>query len=315
MLSALGLKVLYVFRLGAVRLPRGSLPRSLCILALKRAARQYRHRLPALLREVRPLDAPWLTFRPVDSMVLDAVYWFGVQGYEGLCAQVWTDICAEAGDILEVGGNIGLFTALGARATSGRYVVVEPVPAVAAILADTIARNNVAHKVTLLRGAAIPGPDERMVALNIPDEGRTAPVGAHLVDGVEVTGRSTQRVLDVPGLPFAPLAAGCDAIKIDAEGIEADLLAAARDAIAARRPAIMVEVLPEAARLGALLAAFARAFDYEIRVIPAYGARRVVVVTPDLFTSAVPRRHNSKDVVLMPRRRAALSPTASASRA
>jgi FkbM family methyltransferase len=273
------------------------LARNACIAVLKVAARAHRHHLPRRLTEIRPLDAPQLSFDAVDSMVMDAVYWFGVRGYEGQVAALWSRLCSHAQAVLEVGGNVGLFTTLGGLACSGRYTVVEPVPAVADVLRSNLARNAV-NGVRVLTAAAVPGDLPGEVCLNIPDEHRDAPVGAHLVEGVEVSGRGSHQILRVRGEPFNQLIKGCDLIKIDAEGIEARLLGNARDIILAQRPILMVEVLPESVSLGEVIADLARGAGYSIHIVPEYGDERIVIIPAGEFTSAVPQRHRSKDVVL-----------------
>jgi FkbM family methyltransferase len=287
------------FRRGAVRYRRGNLIRSGCKLVLQQAARAYRGRLADMLSEIRPADAPDLSFLPVDSMVMDAVYWFGIQGYEGRVAGVWVDLCRRARSILEIGGNVGLFTTIGARATGGQYTVVEPLPELVDILKANLARNGILN-VEVFEGAAIPDRAAHDVKLNIPDEHRKAPVGAHLMEGSEVSGRSSLRILEVRGIPFRGLAAGRDLIKIDAEGIEVELLTSARDIILASRPTLLIEVLPEAAVLGKALAALAKDGGYTITIIPEYGRDTDIVVASDSFSSDLPRRYNSKDVLLQP---------------
>lgn len=284
-------------RAGAVRLRRGSLPRSACVAVLQLAHQAWRHRLGERVADVRPLDAPHLSFAPTDSMVVDALYWFGVRGYEGKVADVWVELCRSARSVLEIGGNVGLFTTLGRRACAGSYTVVEPVPQVAAVLRGNLARNGL-EGVEVLEAAAVPGGEARDVVLSIPDDGRAAPVGAHLVEGVEIGPRRELRTITVRGLPAAGLMAGRDLIKIDAEGIEAELLGAAREVILAARPTLMVEVLPEATALGRVLAELAQAAGYTIAVVPEYGRDDIVTVAPAAFDSTVPRRYNSKDVVL-----------------
>ena len=170
----------YPLRKGAVALRRGSIPRSACVAILKHAARS--RRPSEILTEIRPLDMPQIAFIATGSMVLDIVYWFGVQGYEGKVADVWESLCANSSNVLEVGGNIGLYSVIGGLVTKGSYTVVEPVPAVATALRQNLQRNKVLN-VTVIEAAAIPGHDPRRVALNIPNEGRDSPVGSHLVDG------------------------------------------------------------------------------------------------------------------------------------
>jgi FkbM family methyltransferase len=223
-----------------------------------------------------------------------------VQGYEGRLGSLWPELCADAANVLEVGGNIGLFSVLGASACRGRYTVVEPLPQIADVLRGNLARNAL-DRVEVLQTAVIPDREPRKVSLNVPSEAHALPVGAHLDQGVEVTGRGSDRHLLVDGLPVATLAAGRDLIKIDAEGIEAELLLAARPVLDATRPTLVIEVLPEAVRLGDALRGIALDWGATINVVPAYGSDTIVPVAAAEFDSSVPGRYNSKDIVLAPR--------------
>lgn len=248
--------------------------------------------------ELRPLDAPNLSFEPVDSMVMDAVYWFGIRGYEGIVAQIWTQLCRNARAVLEIGGNVGLFTVIGGKAITGRYTVVEPVPAVAATLRANLRRNGLTGQVTLIEAAAIPGEAEKPVLLNLPDEGRAMPVGAHLLEQVEISGRQTLTEVTVRGIPVRTLSAGCDLIKIDAEGVEAALLADLWPMLRTARPTMLIEVLPEATQLGELVVKLARDLGYGIYILPEFGSDRVVTAPASSFTAETPRLYHSKDIVL-----------------
>ena len=277
--------------------PRGHPIRLVATAVLQHAARAHRHHLLNHLTEIRPLDAPHLSFEAVDSMVMDAVHWFGVRGYEGTVPRAWAGLCSASSSILEIGGNVGLFTVIGGSRTAGDYTVVEPVPANAATLRANLARNGLA-RVELLEAAVVPGKVRHDVVLNLPDEGRAMPVGAHLMEGVEIAERPGKNRITVPGLPMQELATGRDLIKIDAEGIEAALLTDIRPLLVAQRPTLMIEVLPEAAQLGVLLSSLAIEAGYQIHVLPEYGSDRTITVAPASFTSAVPQAYNSKDVVL-----------------
>ena len=271
--------------------------RVLATLMLRRAARAYRGHLANRMTQVRPLDRPDLTFVSVDSMVMDAVYWFGVRGYEGTVARTWAALCAQADSVLEVGGNIGLFTVVGAKAGPGRYTVVEPVPSNAGTLRANLLGNSLTA-VEVLEAAVVPGEVERDVTLNVPSEGRDMPVGAHMLDQVEIAARGSAEHITVRGLPMQGLALGRDLIKIDAEGIEAALLSGIRPLLLERRPTLLVEVLPEATALGRLLSDLAVEAGYTIHVLPEYGSDETVAVDAASFTAALPSRYNSKDVVL-----------------
>jgi FkbM family methyltransferase len=199
--------------------------------------------------------------------------------------------------VLEIGGNVGVFTVVGGSVATGAYSVVEPVPRVADTLRRNLQRNNITT-VRVLQAAAVPGATPQDVVLNLPDEGRDMPVGAHLVHNVEVEFRASHSLITVEGLPVCDLARGCDVIKIDAEGIEAALLADIRAMLVETRPALLIEVLPEAEILGAFLASLAAEAGYLIHILPEYGSDTIVTVPPERFTSRVPREYNSKDVVL-----------------
>lgn len=301
-LRALPLATFAPLRRAAVALPRGNPLRSASIAVLKLAAASRRGKLHREIAEVRPIDMPQYVFAPTNSMVIDAVFWVGVTGYEGRLSDIWIQLCRQASSVLEIGGNIGLFTVIGGAVTRGQYTVVEPVPQVARVLATNLAMNGLADRIELVQAAVVPATVARDVVLNIPAEGRDAPVGAHLVDGVEIIGRSTETMLTVHGVPFAELLEDRDLVKIDAEGIEAELLAAAHDTLVANGPTLCVEVLPEADRLGKRIAVLARDAGYFIHVVPAFGAQNIIVVPPDAFNSSVPGKHRSKDVVLCRRR-------------
>ena len=288
----------YPLRYGIATFKRGSFPRNVCVAILKQAQRAYRGKLAGQLREVRPLDFPDLRFSAADSMVIETVYWFGIHGYEGLVAAAWVEQCRRATAILEIGGNIGLFTVIGAKASSARYVVAEPVPNVAAILRGNLRLNDALH-VEVLEAAAVPGADSAPVTLSIPNEQHDMPVGAHLTVGTEVANHPGTRQIVVQGIPFRDLVVGCDLIKIDAEGVEVDLLRAARDIIVATKPNLLIEVLPSSPELATFLVELAKEAGYRMIVLPEWGADTPVVTTPEAFTLALMIQHNSKDLLLV----------------
>ncbi len=287
--------LLHPFRVMAVTGSRGLWTRSLAVLVLKQF--DPLHWLLADLEQIRPVDRADLKFSAVDSMVLRAVYWYGVQGYEGVLSRIWPLLCERSTSILEVGGNVGLYAVLGGAHCKAAYRVLEPLPEVAEQIRRNLRLNGIAH-VEVVQAAAIPMPTAQTVAMNIPVEDAAVPVGAHLLQGTEVSGRSSGQIIEVPGVPFIELVRDAQLVKIDAEGIEATLLESAYDRIVTHRPTIVIEVLPESVHLGELICRLARDADYRLFVIPAYGSDRPVLVEPGKFDSTVPARHRSKDVIL-----------------
>jgi len=290
--------LMFPMRWAVATLPRKSLFRSACVPVLK--AISHRPELMASLSEVRPLDRRDISFEPTTSWVLEDVYWFGVQGYEGILADIWADLCGRSKSVLEIGGNVGFYSVLGGKTARGAYSVVEPHPQIAEVLRSNLRRNGIT-RVEVLEGAAIAEPKSRTVCLNIPNEGRSAPTGAFLDANVEIVGRNATHQIEVKGFPVADLFAGRDLVKIDAEGIEHALLRAAMPTIVQTRPTIIVEVLPESTTLAQVLSELALAANYEIQVIPSFGSNEVVSVAAREFNAAVPARHNSKDVMLVRR--------------
>ena len=286
---------LFPLRWGVTALPRGSFLRSACVPAVKWASS--RRAFLVGLPEVRPLDRPDISFEATDSMVLDDVYWFGVQGYEGVLADIWIRLCAEARSVLEIGANIGFYSVIGGKACRGHYTAVEPLPENAAVLRANLHRNGV-EGAEILEGAAIPDISRQRVTLNVPDERRAAPVGAYLALGSEVSQRSSSRVAAVEGFPMRELVRGRDLIKIDAEGIEHALLKSVMPLLVDSRPTLVLEVLPESEQLAAVVCELARAAEYAITIVPGYGSNDVVTVTAEQFTARMPARFHSKDVIL-----------------
>jgi FkbM family methyltransferase len=277
---------------------RGSFLRNICVVILKQAQRAYRGKLTELLKDVRPLDFPALRFASADSMVIETIYWLGVHGYEGLVAAAWIEQCRSANAILEIGGNIGLFTVIGAAASTARYTVAEPVPTVAAILRDNLKLNNVTH-VELLEAAMIPTDQPETVTLLLPHEQHDMPVGAHLTVGTEVAQHAGTHQISVQGLPLRDYVAGRDLIKIDAEGVEVDLLRAVRDILIVEKPSLLIEVLPSSPELAVFLVALAKEAGYQLIILPEWGADRPLTVAPEDFTLAMMIQNNSKDLLLV----------------
>ena len=198
-------------------------------------------------------------------------------------------LCTNSTSVLEIGANVGFFSVLGASERPKRYTAVEPLPNVAEILRANLHRNKLEF-VEVIEGAAVPSCASQEVWISVPDEGCEAPVGSHLLSGVELSERSQMKVLSVRAYPVASLMEGRDLVKIDAEGIEGQLLLAARDSILKNKPTLIIEVLPEAENLGATLSEIATSVGYNIYVIPEYGSDTLVPVAPKEFSSK--KRHS-----------------------
>jgi FkbM family methyltransferase len=259
--------------------------------------------IPAGVATFALSDNPGLRFvNHADSLVLDQLYWFGEQGWEPRLLPWWLRCCAQASAVLELGANVGYFTVQGARANpAARYVAVEPHPVSAGVCRANLALNGVGS-VELVEAAAVGGPGPAAVERRVPADQLATPTVAFLGAGTELPARMRRHVtgsVTVPAVDVRSLLAGVDLLKLDVEGQEHTLLAAARDHLHARRPTVFVEVLPGTTRLRHLLAELCRGDGYHCYVPAADGA--LVRLDPaDLPGARLLERYGGQDVILSP---------------
>jgi FkbM family methyltransferase len=148
-------------------------------------------------------------------------------------------LCAPAGIIAEVGANVGAFTVALAKAVGerGEIIAVEPQPEIHRMLCATIALNGLANVAPLQMGCG-----ERAETLRIPDydHGHEANfAGMSLRGHAEATATVPVEVRRLDDLlrPRARL----DLLKIDVEGMEAEVIRGGTEAIGAFRPVLYVE--------------------------------------------------------------------------
>jgi FkbM family methyltransferase len=246
-------------------------------------------------------DNPGLRFvNHADSLVLDQLYWFGEQGWEPRLLPWWRWCCAQASAVLELGANVGYFTVQGARANPrARYVAVEPHPVSAGVCRANLALNGIGS-VELVEAAAVPDAGPAAVELRVPADQLATPTVAFLGAGTELPARMRRHVtttLAVPAVDVRSLLPGVDLLKLDVEGQEHALLAAARDHLHGHRPTVFVEVLPGTTRLRRLLAELCRDDGYRCYVPVADGGL-VRLEAADLLGARLLERYGGQDVIL-----------------
>ena len=245
-------------------------------------------------------DRPELRFVSHDSLVLHQLYWFGEQGWEPQLLPWWRRCCARASAVLELGANVGYFTVQGARAAPrARYVAVEPHPVSAEVCRANLALNGI-RSVELVEAAAVPGAGGPAVELQIPADQLGTPTVAFLGDGTELPApmrRHVATTVAVPAVDVRSLLIGVDLLKLDVEGQEHTLLAAAHDHLRTHRPTVFVEVLPETTRLRQLLAELCRDDGY-VCFVPVADGRLVRLNEADLLGAQLLQRYGGQDVIL-----------------
>lgn len=257
--------------------------------------------IPRRVTTFRLLDDPDLEFVAADSQVLGQLYWWGGEaGWEPELLPWWRAFCRQARSVLELGANVGYFAVQGGRAVGpgARYVAVEPHPVSAQACRANLARNGVTS-VELLVAAAVAEPDVDSVPLLVPADQQATPTIAYLPEGSELPAhlaRGAVRVADVPAVDVRRLLDGVDLLKLDVEGQEHALLAAAREHLRAHRPTVFVEVLPGTTRLRALLAELCTTGGYRCYAL---GPQGPVELHPDrLGTIRLMDRYGCQDVLL-----------------
>jgi len=233
-----------------------------------------------------------------DSLVLSQLYWLGELGWEPELIRWWRQLCARSASIVELGANVGYYTVQGAVASPGaRYRAVEPHPASVEVCRANLELNDV-RSVELIAAAAVADPTVDSVSILVPADQLGTPTVA-FVAGSELPEEMTgdqQSSIDVPAVPVRSLLAGADLVKLDVEGQEHALLAAARAELLEARPTIFVEMLPDTANLRAVLADLCSAAGYRCYV--PVGDRLVEIGRDRLPTVNLQREYGTNDVIL-----------------
>lgn len=225
--------------------------------------------IPPAVQTFQLADNPARWFASADSLVLAQLYWFGEQGWEPELLPWWRYLCRHSSAVLELGANVGYYVVQGMRAAPGvRYTAVEPHPTSLSLCRANLVLNKITS-VTLVAGAAVADPAAGTARLLIPQDQLRAPTVA-FVDGDgelpdDMAGLITSAI-EVPAIDVRTLLAGVDLLKLDVEGQEHALLAAADDHLRAHRPTVVIEVLPGTAQLRRLLARLCAELGYRCYV-------------------------------------------------
>jgi FkbM family methyltransferase len=255
--------------------------------------------IPATVRTFQLVDNPQRWFTAADSLVLSQLYWFGEQGWEPELLPWWRYFCRRSAAVLELGANVGYFVVQGMRAAPGvRYTAVEPHPISVSLCRANLALNAVTS-VNFVPSAAVAGPALGTARLLIPQDQLRAPTVAFLDGDSELPAPmagAVRTAIEVPTVDVRSLLDGVDLLKIDVEGQEHALLAAAEDHLRAHRPTVVIEVLPGTAQLRRLLTRLCHEFDYRCYV-PQPG--RLVRLAPEcLGEVALLDEYGVQDLIL-----------------
>lgn len=182
-----------------------------------------------------PDGSPFLYDCADDDVLASSVVWTDLRHWEETTHPLFYRMARQARGFLDAGAFSGLYTLLACQANPNlRAVAVEPNPQTLPKLQRNVTVNRLEHRVSVVGKALSAQPGRARLA--IPRWAAAASLvrsveAEHMVD-VEVTTGD-----DVVGdLPI-------DLVKIDVEGLEAEVLRGLAKTVAAHQPAIIAECL------------------------------------------------------------------------
>lgn len=193
----------------------------------------------------------------VESLGTQLIFWTGDHWVSQHAAgmAIWEELCRRAASIVELGANVGYYTIAGGAVAGGAYTAYEPHPRSCAALRANLELNGI-DRVEVVEAAAVSDPATTKVELVCPmGADRAAPSGA-MVKGSSLEGDDPDRETEsftVSAVAFAAAIDGADLVKIDVEGLEAQLLVSSWPQLCAGKPAIMVEILENNTDLRSLI--------------------------------------------------------------
>lgn len=239
----------------------GDRPRALASVAGALARRP----VPAGVDDFSPPGQPDLRFVADGSRELRELYWLGAGRDLWYSEEIrtWQALCRASTSVLEIGANVGIFTVAGGLVCPGRYTAVEPHPGSAAVLRANVALNDLGARVDVVEAAAVRAGAPARLELVMPATDDPTPTGAQLrtvPDAMRLPVGGATVVVDT--VPVTDLVEGVDLLKIDVEGLEAELVRALAPHLVDHGPPIVLEVLPHADELRGVLAELAPRAGY-----------------------------------------------------
>lgn len=166
--------------------------------------------------------------------------------YEAAEVEIFKRLAAVSQCIVDVGGNIGLYAALGAKnlPPEGRVITFEPIAENLDYLQRNLSLNQLAEKVAIEPVAVGKEPGELTIHLSRHNVGNHSAAKGNVSDSVEST--QVPRVsLDTYFADDARRDSSIDILKIDVEGYDGFVLEGAQEIIGRWKPTLFVEFIPK----------------------------------------------------------------------
>jgi len=164
-------------------------------------------------------------------------HWYG-EGYEQPTFEFIRTYCVPGATLIDIGAHFGIFTisALRRIGPSGKVIAFEPCGATRSVLLKTLELNGFGG-VPEVRAEAVSNLSGQSSFFSSKVAGDAA---NSLIGNTEHLVRSAVRTIRLDDIPLPRV----DAIKIDAEGSEVQILDGSRALIVKHRPAVLLSVHP-----------------------------------------------------------------------
>jgi len=192
-------------------------------------------------------------FRGLDLVVpnKDVTIVPGILGgfYEARELDLWERLTPVSGLVVDVGGNLGVYACLAAKAQGTRVVVFEPAPENVDLLRKNLALNGVLDRVELVEAAVGDVQGELVIHLAKENIGTHSASRANAGAGADAS--SSVRVpvwtLDEhpATAPTRPSLETACLLKVDVEGYDGHVLRGARAFIEKVKPTLLIEYVPQ----------------------------------------------------------------------
>lgn len=176
-------------------------------------------------------------------MIENELFWRGIKGFEKVSFELWTRLCKNAGVILDIGANTGVYALIAKTVDpKAKILALEPVDRIFRKLEENIALNN--GGVLAIR-AAVTDHEGEVTLYDLPDRDHVNAVSLnreHLgeipnVRPVTVPAHTVAGMVQRHGLGPIGL------VKIDVETHEPEVLAGFTELLRRDRPTLLIEIL------------------------------------------------------------------------
>lgn len=231
------------------------------------------------------------------SSLLRLAYYMGADYIEPGELKLWSDLCEVSDEILEIGGNIGLYTLIGGKSTNGRYTVYEPHPYNFVSLNNNLSYNSVSAICVERAVVSNFGPSE--ICLNIPLVETGRPSTGAFIDNAEGIDRESYEHFKVKthspkDFKFVP-----DLLKLDVEGAEFEILSSMESFFNEQDTTILVEVRrpSKTEKLRKWIKKFSSTNNY---IIVAINNKFPIIPANEILNVVLQDDYDTRDIILLP---------------